>query len=529
MRGRSLQILRKFLPAALSLMLLIWQASLPWTLKHFVTQDGPSHLYNGVVARTLLFHRQSHYGAIYEVNPRPVPNWGSAIVLGSIEYLLGPAYAEKAAVSMFVLLGYFSLAYAFRSLRPKALPYLPLINFLLQSWFLYYGVYNFYFAMVAFPFLVGYYLRHGADLRTRHAAVIGTGLIALFFLHLIGAILALVAIAIVFLWRTAMGAPSLPDRRSIVLIALAIAPTLALLIGFAVSSAAPSHQTDALHAIASFPLHVFTTAAGRAGNQIILWPAVLCLLVATLLVMTRSECRGDQGAITLATVLVFAIYVFVPDAGFGGSDTKVRFAWGVFLFASMAASTTRRFQFLSWPFAMLITALLAANLVVTRQELAQYSRVADEYLAVTDAIPRGASIVRLRYSDPRLPVRFGYEDIGRDPTFHLDAFAAARCRCIDLSDYQAASQVFPVRFNKAIDIAQQSALWGFEGPADNAVETLSWLRQSLPMPIDYVIVAGDFSSADRGRQTLLSTLDAELILMPQRSDFVRVYRRTKER
>jgi len=40
-------------PAALAFALLVAQAALPWTAKHFVTQDGPSHLYNAPVVKDL--------------------------------------------------------------------------------------------------------------------------------------------------------------------------------------------------------------------------------------------------------------------------------------------------------------------------------------------------------------------------------------------------------------------------------------------------------------------------------------------
>jgi len=51
-------------PAALAFALLVAQAALPWTAKHFVTQDGPSHLYNALVVKDLVLDSHSAYAPV---------------------------------------------------------------------------------------------------------------------------------------------------------------------------------------------------------------------------------------------------------------------------------------------------------------------------------------------------------------------------------------------------------------------------------------------------------------------------------
>jgi hypothetical protein len=97
----------------------------------------------------------------------------------------------------------------------------------------------------------------------------------------------------------------------------------------------------------------------------------------------------------------------------------------------------------------------------------------------------------LRYPTPDIPRQYGFDEIGRDPLFHVDAFIAARCKCIDLSDYQAPNRIFPVVFGPAVERARQFELWELETPGTGTSQSVAWLRTTLPVPIDYVIVVSD--------------------------------------
>ena len=122
-------------------------------------------------------------------------------------------------------------------------------------------------------------------------------------------------------------------------------------------------------------------------------------------------------------------------------------------------------------------------------------------------------MIRFRYRTPDLPARYGVEGIGRDSLFHLDALIAARCRCIDLSDYEALTETFPVVFRNNVDRGLQMALWGMEGPGANTSEQFDWLRARLPVPIDYVVVVADGSSPGAGRDKLVANIKSGMRLV----------------
>ena len=109
-------------PAALACALTVAEAALPWTAKHFATQDGPSHLYNAMVAKDLVLEPHSSYAAVYAIQHSSVSNWGTAVVFNGLVFLFGVHHVEQAMVSLCVVLGFVSLAYFVRSLDPRGSP-----------------------------------------------------------------------------------------------------------------------------------------------------------------------------------------------------------------------------------------------------------------------------------------------------------------------------------------------------------------------------------------------------------------------
>ena len=247
--------------------------------------------------------------------------------------------------------------------------------------------------------------------------------------------------------------------------------------------------------------------------------------------MRRSEWQAAKGGLGVAAVALFFAYLLVPDSGLGGNAVKVRFAWIVFLLGGLLVSSSARLQPLGTPIAIFLTACLAFNLAVTAQSLVDYSAAVDDYLSALSGIRPGSTVVRLRYRTPDLGQRYGFGDIGRDPLFHLDAYAASRLKCIDLTDYQAPTTDFPVIFKSKLDHAKQFALLEFENPSDDEGAALNSLRQDLPMPIDYVIVVADGSSPGAAVAKVITSLDSgmQLIAQSPAPPFVRVYQRTAAR
>ena len=128
------------MPAALGLSLLAFQAILPWTARHFMTQDGPSHLYNARVVGEILFNPSSPYREFYRLRSALTTNWGTVLVFNLVSRLT-VTYAEPVVATLSVLAALGSFFYLLRTLDPQA-PFSPVINYISLTWFLWIGFYR---------------------------------------------------------------------------------------------------------------------------------------------------------------------------------------------------------------------------------------------------------------------------------------------------------------------------------------------------------------------------------------------------
>jgi hypothetical protein len=526
----------------LAFALLAVQIAIPWTVPHFVTGDGPSHLYTAIVAKKLLFNVQP-YASLYSFNPHLVPSWASTILLALSDSIVGAGHAEQLMMSLLLCIGFFSFSYAIRGLSAKAMAFTPLSNFLLETWFLWVGFYNFYLGMALLPLGIGFYARRNGKLTMRTAIVLALWLVAMFFVHLLAAAISVMILAILAiwlhlvrpsLWRTFADSREQAHQAGFFVAAILPVIMLALIFAHSASGGIP-FEPNVLKAWNEFPMHAFATASGFSGSQWYVWPAVLGLIIVSALGMRRSEWQTAKGGMVIATLAVFLAYLIVPDAGLGGNQVKVRFAWVVFLVGGLVVASSARLQPLRTPLAIFIAAGLAYNLASTARAVSAYSKATDDYLSALTAIKPGSTLIRVRFPTPNVPERYGFPGIGRDPLFHLDAYAAARLGCLDLSDYQAPTTDFPVIFNPKnalLDHDRQFALLRLENPNERETpDDLTTVRHDLPVPIDYVIVVADASSPAVAVAKASAILDSGMRLIAQSPPppFVRVYQRTGER
>jgi len=277
----------------LSLAILAFQIYIPWSVPHFATQDGPSHVYTAFVTKDLVFHRHtSPYHALYFVQKFALPNWTGTLLLAGFLGVFGPDRAEAFVTTVCLLGGYGALAYCAAAFAGRKVEPFLLGNWLVESWFLWAGFYNFCLGMALLMALVGYYARHRVELNWRRAPVLAGGLVLLFFTHLIPAVLAGVALFMMEIW------PGSGGRKEWGRPALAIAPTAGLVLLYASRFRGSAFvKSDVREALSHFPDKLFFFRGGWLGEQRFLWPVILCLIVSAILCLRRAEWRTPRGAL----------------------------------------------------------------------------------------------------------------------------------------------------------------------------------------------------------------------------------------
>jgi hypothetical protein len=501
-------------PELLSFALLAYQLYIPWSVKHLATQDGPAHVYTAFMAKDLVFHRHtSPYRPVYRIQKTLLPNWTCTILLAGYLGVFGPDRAEAFLMSVCLLAGYFSFAYGVRAFAPRGSPWMVAGNWLIQSWFLWSGFYNFFLGMALVPLAVGYYVRHARELDWRRAGKLALALVAVFFTHLIAAAVGAMALflvgAWVHVWRR--------EWKKLGWVAAAAAPALALIAVYAGrAKQAPKFEPAIRAAWDSFPQSIFVFSGGRAGEQTLLWPAMLFLIAMAILGMRGREWRSARGGLAIAAGAAFALYLLVPDFGLGGSAVKMRFAWAVFVMGALLASAVDRLRPLRGAIGVWIAFLLVCQLTAIEGQVRATSDAMDTYLTAMDRMEPGSRFVRMYYPAPEMERRFGTGNLAFHPLLHADALAAVRRHAVDLSDYQAAAGTFGVDYKPEVGEGQRYTLWGMEGPGADGVKSLEWLRGSLPVKIDYAVVMGE-APPDLGA-------GAKLAAVNRGAAFVRVYR-----
>lgn len=510
------------LPAVLAFSVLAVELIVPWTAKYYVTQDGPSHIYTAVVATKLLSARWSVYDDLYRFAPVVTTNWSTTVLLSGITALVGVTQAEKIMADICLLTGFFGLAYLIKGLDLTVPPWSPLINFLLNTFFLWIGFYNFHLGMGVCAWALGYYLRHRTRMSSRNAVVLAVLLLSVFFTHVHPYGLAVMAIVITEVWVRVMQR----DRGPVLPLAAAIAPSL---IAFAMflqgSQPARVSSPEIMHALVSFPMHAFANGRSRIAQEIVLRWAVLIYVFIAIGSMRKAEWRSTRGAFVIAAVASFVLCLVVPDSALGGGDIKIRFAWAVFVFGGVVAISVSRWPVITDSVSLIVAVLVAANVVnAGRTNVARVSAAVEEAMPALQQIPRDSVFLRAGYPDFGTRKHFGFDDIIVEPLFHIDSLAAARQRAADLTDYQALNKIFPIFEEEKLE-RWRAPLWALERPYSAGARDTAMLVTTLPARVDYVLVIGDDTNGDR--LALLAWLRANMqfVASDPQSSFVWLFKR----
>jgi hypothetical protein len=430
-----------------------------WAVPGYLpSTDGPSHVYNAWLLGQLSGpDRMPVLRQYYYLNPQLVPNSLTHVLLRELMRVLPPAAAEKALLSLYVLLSagaLWILAGAVERERAwLALLGLPFVwNVLLGL-----GFYNFCFSVPLLLLALGWWWRHRDRPGPVFAVAINALLVLCYFAHILAAVLALAGIGMLWLasWRR--------ERRRGHLAHLAIlVPGAVLPIWFTLlrhnPPAFPSYESwEQLWAQLAHlrPVWQFTNEGGTTA-------AILAKVFAAWLVFSllragldrrrqaqaaagggrggrlRSWLREEDGFVVLA-LLVTGLYFFSPEGAAGGSMLKPRLAMMPFLVVLpwLSASIGR------WEKVVAVAALavLAARPVTYAVPCYRAgSRDVEAFVRGLDAVPPGSVVAPLIFDRHTTAcMRTGSVD-------HATGYAAVAKGLIDWDNYEANTNYFPVRF-----------------------------------------------------------------------------------
>lgn len=497
-------------PEILSIILLVIQLVLPWTGRFFLTQDGPSHLYNALATKALLLHPEGPFGKSYEFQHQVTTNWSMTALFSLFAFIFSPSHAEQAMATACIFFGFAAFSYFIRSLDCTTSGVSPVVNFLLNTWFLWMGFYNFYIGIALFAYLTAYYIRNLARLDWRRTIVLSAGALITFFTHVLPYAILIISVILISVWMHVVVPITFAEpRRSIsatlrsavrlwAVPLVALLPSL-LLFGVYLQGALTGTTLVSNYewAFNAFPMHLFASARGKVGEQAFLVPVILFYCAIGVLSMKKRQWTTARGAVSIMAFVSFLLYLFIPDAGFGGSLIKIRMLWPMFICGAAIASSLPGLRRIQTPLGIYITCYMVFTLSQAgKQNVYDVSRVAEACKPIFDLIPPGANVVRLGYPTELTRTFFNMDAIAVDPILHIEAWGAAQGGWVDLSDYQALTHIFPLREHRSLSNFRYP-LWGLEGVTASGAPGLREILNSFPLKIHYILVIGDGRAEDR--------------------------------
>jgi hypothetical protein len=440
-----------WLPWAFGFLCLLHLAPI-WSVTYLPTVDGPSHLYNSWILRHI--GDTEHYPQLaenYQVVLRPVPNWFCYAVTWLLLFAVPPLVAEKLLVSAIILLwllGFWYLAGAVERERQ----WLAFVGFALVFNMLFqFGFWNFCFSVGFYMLAVGYWWRRRRQPDLRTALTLNGILLLCYFSHILSTELALFSIGVLWLctcerrgWRRHL-------RHVALLAPQALLPLWFMLSrsGGVVAGALPAQQ------LLRYFFHFEWLLAFRHTSQINDWVALVFALLVALAAVDRVRrwrapdgpgesgrprgrlVRQEDGFLLLA-VLLAVIYLLAPEGVAGGSIIKPRLA----LFPYLALLPWMSVHLAARARLVAVAVLATLGLVNAWNAWSCYGQMDPILTACVhtlDKVAPRSRVLPLYFDHPGFCVRLGV--LG-----HTIDYAAIDKGLIDLDNYEAATDLFPVRF-----------------------------------------------------------------------------------
>lgn len=440
-----------------SLFLLLLATSLfaVWRLPVFLTQDGPSHLYNARILLELWGDDAAGYGGFFTLNTDFSPNWTGNLLLAALLKLFPAVVAEKVLVSAYVLLLAFGFKRAVRALGAGT-PWLSSLVFVFVfNFHLLYGFFNFCLGLALLFWTIAALHRFVADPSRKRTLTCGALLLALMITHPVPFVVALLCagITLVAALRRTRG-----DRKGLPVLtwrlAAALLPAVIMFAVFLPPSG--NHQGLLVDKLSVETLkdllrmeHLLVFPTQERPPFRLLSMVFIGLLCAVLFVAWKSRVVRNGPLLVLVLVCVL-VHFFVNDELAGGAYLTSRMAliaWMMFaLWIACMPMPPRSAR----PIAIGVGLVAVVLGTVRHVQHGACATVAGEYIVHLKPIGEGTVVLPLCFSPKG---ETAYDTLSpRIGLFkHMSGYAAADQRFISLDNYEANTAYFQTKWRPEVN------------------------------------------------------------------------------
>ncbi len=481
------------------------------SFRHFVTLDGPAHLYNAQLIREIWSGNHSLISDLFRVNEFPVPNWSGHFMMALMNLVL-PGYLSEKALLLFYLvltpLFYRKFMLLFYP-ENKLITYFMLI--FVHHHNLYFGFWN---MSVGFTFLfiaAYYFVKYCSRIRLTHLIVLMFLLLALYFSHVLVLFVALLflAVTLVLLAQTERTSGGLKInnlheiRQRLVFLFLASIPVLILSIIYFLNIDSVEKGTRmALSELVRYlitirPLLTFCLCDSWIKVTHVLLAFFGIMILGSLYLLIRSYHRtgkneshqvhvSKQSLVWLLISVVFLVLFFlVPNSILMTERLIVLF----YLFFIIWLGSLKYPKLLRWSALVVVFFVHGFFIVGHFRSLYQLSKDVDQIVQASEQIKPNSMVLTLNYSDNWLHSHIsGYLGAGKNQVAVLE-------------NYEAALKWFPVQWRTDVYQTNRLISWDVDNKQialdfylnQEDPECFSILKTNgKPERIPYVFVMGDF-------------------------------------
>ena len=427
-----------------------------WSNAHFLTGDGPCHLYNAKVLLDWMSGREvDFYARFYVLNTETEPNWLSHLILAGLLAVFPDILAEKILVSGY-LIGFAAASLvALRAVAPRSEYLWPLVLTFAVHHVFQMGFYNYSMSIAMALYIIAYWLRNRARLSWPRVALLSLFLVVLYFAHPIGLGLAGLCITCMYVltllrWRRSpsFGSDGPRPVKTGVRTTVAALPALFLFADFVGrkgfnAASSPESGDDLWHYFSELSALITLVDLER---PFALWTGILIGFLVLVAVVKRSKAGSIRPAdgIGIASLCTIVLYFAQPGSLFGAGILGVRLQFIPYLLAVVWLATVDFKTQHRRIIAVLGFLLLLALQVVRIPVHYKLSHAVAEYLQVRKAIPSGSVV---------LPISFAHAGIGPQGAIitdriwlfhHVGGYVGSNGVHIMLDNYEGNTGYFPL-------------------------------------------------------------------------------------
>jgi len=429
-----------------------------WQSKYFLTQDGPSHLYNSkVLLDYITSNNVNLYNKYYYMNPQLEPNWFGHLALAFLLLLLPSFLAEKVFLSLYVVLFPILLRSLLRVINKNSI-FLSYLGFpFLYHFTFQLGFYNFSFSILFFLLGVRYWMKHQSAFSCKKLLIFAFLLLLLYFTHPVGYIYSLAAIVLFLItaffitlsnhWKQLLPILREYSDRSLMVL-LALLPSLVLLLEYFYRKGLHSiSNPQALNGL----YHDFfaLTSLVLLNDREVPWAIATSglfglIFIYAIIQKIRLKSFSESDAFFLLFLMALSTYFKQPTAIAGGIIFTVRLQLLPYLMLIPWFSTLN-FDVRLKKFIVASVCVIFTTLIMLRiPEYQKIGKAVKEYVSVAPYIEDRSTVLPLSFC------HFGKTDRGEIIAnkialfLHAADYIGTQRSLILLGNYEGNTDIFPI-------------------------------------------------------------------------------------